>query len=249
MISCTILNRIAREMQIQNFSAGKQLKNGDKPVLYMIENGEVDIISENMGIETIHRGDFFGEEGILYGTQPLFEAVVRKKCKVFMIKGDVFSDIPIIQLKLQETLEKRVRQLESRFVFDWREEYSVGFKEMDEQHEALFEKVKNLYSLYRNQEKKVPLEERVAELIDYVKFHLKQEEELLQKSGYHEYGTQREEHNKLRRSMDEFMKKDLKKIDAEGLLYFFNNAKAWLLRHTILEDMKYKSLFIKNSTL
>jgi hemerythrin len=243
MISCTILNRIAREMKSQKLSAGKGLEIDEKPSLYMIETGEIEIISEKRSIETIGRAGYFGEERILYGTHSLFEAVARKKSNIFTVPGDALDRIPIIQLKLQETLEKRVRILESTFVFEWREDYSVGVDEMDEQHKTLFEKVRDLYRAYHHHYKEEALEKRVAGVIDYVKFHLKQEEELLKNSGYPGYTAQRDEHDKLKKTIAEFLKDDVQKMDENRLLYFFKTAKAWLLRHTILEDMKYKKYF------
>lgn len=242
LTSCIIQNRIANEMKEKSFREGEALEIAGEPVLFLLNQGEVRIFSENQTIENISKGAFFGEEKIVTGTKAFFKASAVKPSKVFIIPGSTIAEIPVTLLKLQETFEKRIRILETRFSFEWRKEYSVNVKELDEQHKTLFEKLSRLHEAFQNQDNKRIIDENMAEVINYTKYHMSHEESLMKKYDYPEYFLQKEEHEQLIKTIDDFMD-GFKRGDANNRLYLFNTAKHWLLRHTLLKDRKYSAFF------
>ena len=64
----------------------------------------------------------------------------------------------------------------------------------------------------------------------------------MKKYYYPVYSLQKDEHEQLIKAIDDFMD-GFKSGDANNLLYLFNTAKHWLLRHTLLKDRKYSAFF------
>ena len=85
--------------------------------LFLLESGEIELYSDGKIIETVSTGDFCGEESILYGKSALFKARFTKESKGYHIRGDLLEDIPIVQWKLIETYERRLRKLDPHHAF------------------------------------------------------------------------------------------------------------------------------------
>ncbi|MBN2735794.1 MAG: cyclic nucleotide-binding domain-containing protein [Spirochaetales bacterium] len=108
LISSRILNKIALLMDTRVYEAGEELDPND-PKLYLIKRGQVEIVFEDQAFEKISRGSFFGEENILLKSAHIFRARVIETTKVYQIPGSVLEHIPIIEWKLLESYEKRIK--------------------------------------------------------------------------------------------------------------------------------------------
>jgi hemerythrin len=89
-------------------SAGSLLSPGSQPSLFLLEKGEVTLLQKDNPWEKLTVGSFWGEEEILYGVN-IFKACAESDVQVFVIPGGLISDIPIVQWRLLQTNEKRMR--------------------------------------------------------------------------------------------------------------------------------------------
>ncbi len=108
MVSCPIQNRLAELMSSKSYQAGETVQMDETAGLYIIDQGEIQLYSDDKLIETLDQGDFFGEENILRETTDHLEARTTKESKVFLIPGKDLEDIPTVRWKLLETFKKRM---------------------------------------------------------------------------------------------------------------------------------------------
>lgn len=134
--------------------------------------------------------------------------------------------------------------------FEWKDNYSVGIKEIDDQHKKLFEIVNQLYNAFQYNTQNEEMMEILENLASYTKYHFKTEENLFTKYNY----GQQKEHIALH---EEFVDKVKKWIDANkagktSITYeIMNFLRNWLVNHIQDEDKKYLAFFqdknIKNT--
>jgi len=126
----------------------------------------------------------------------------------------------------------------------WNESYSVSNTEMDMQHKKLISIINKLFDSFKDGNAASMSEEILNEMIEYANYHLKSEEELLQKYNYPEI----ENHEKIHQSFRD------KIIDLKALLSnksksthyeLIDYLKKWWTNHILVEDMKYSN-FLKN---
>jgi hemerythrin len=133
--------------------------------------------------------------------------------------------------------------------FTWSEKYSVGIKEIDEQHKTLFTLINRLrhaiIHVDLNKEGRAVCGSILDELVDYTRIHFSLEQTLMHVGGYPEY----EAHCKLHKNLVDEVEALQEKI-ASGkaainfeLLQFLHN---WLTKHILGEDMKYGMYFKKH---
>ncbi len=109
MVSYPVENKVARLMRMKPYAAGEKLAPGKTPELFLLYQGGLQLCKDGKVIEALEPGDFAGEETIIYNIPPVFDVVTTKKSKIFHISGDILADIPIVQWKLLEMLEKRLK--------------------------------------------------------------------------------------------------------------------------------------------
>lgn len=119
---------------------------------------------------------------------------------------------------------------------EWKDEYKLGIPIIDEQHKKLFEISENLTYIHEINE----LKEIFLFLDEYLNFHFKTEEKLMEKYNY----PYLEEHKKIHNELKE-------KIEGYIELYFMGNSSVlddleeliiqWIETHILGEDKKYYS--------
>lgn len=109
MVSTPILNTIAQAMSLKLYSEGENIQLKGKPELLLLSQGEMQVRAGNQTIETLGKGCFAGEEAILNHEPRIFEILVTRKSQAYLVSGDVLANIPVVQWKLLETLEKRLK--------------------------------------------------------------------------------------------------------------------------------------------
>tara|TARA_B100000315_G_C14455691_1_gene531303 strand:+ start:326 stop:730 length:405 start_codon:yes stop_codon:yes gene_type:complete len=123
-------------------------------------------------------------------------------------------------------------------LFNWSEKFSVNVPEMDLQHKKLV----NLINFFHDEQLAHAdvntLGKVLDELLNYTKFHFKEEEELMKKSGYPFYATQKSEHDELVRNVLDMRKKYYTGDTsiATDIAILLND---WLAEHIMMEDKKY----------
>jgi hemerythrin len=127
-------------------------------------------------------------------------------------------------------------------MFSWRQEYSVGYPEIDNQHKKLFELADQLHSAMTSGKGKDVLGKTLSDLIAYTKEHFAAEERLMQAHRYPDYPNHKALHDTLTARVVGFQKEFEANRTALsiGLLQFL---KDWLSHHIGETDRKVAAYF------
>ncbi|HCS41207.1 MAG TPA: hypothetical protein DIW44_16740 [Anaerolineaceae bacterium] len=128
-------------------------------------------------------------------------------------------------------------------LFQWTENYSVGVRELDQQHQQLFTLVNRLISATGTMNiHSETISDILGEMTRYAQTHFTTEERLMEVYGYPGLEEQKEQHNDFRNKTTEFI--EAATIEGEQkpevLLKFLTN---WLSHHILEDDMAYRSFF------
>jgi len=120
----------------------------------------------------------------------------------------------------------------------WDEKYSLKMKEVDEQHQHLFELINKLHEAVITGKERTTLAEMLNELIDDTVEHFQTEEKLFEEHKYPEYDIHKKEHDDLTKRILELQTQfgKCRAIISFEVLGFIND---WLLDHTLHSDQKY----------
>lgn len=122
---------------------------------------------------------------------------------------------------------------------EWQKDFSVGNKEIDEQHQTLFDMLDKLF----RQEDTVKAIIQFNNLSSYIDLHFDAEENLLRQINYPETESHINLHNELREKFHVLRGKvkDYDIITMHRLAMFLYN---WLENHILKHDMSYKAYAI-----
>jgi len=127
----------------------------------------------------------------------------------------------------------------------WEEKYSVGVKEIDDQHKQFIEIMNNFYVSFYANKSNDKLEEIFTKIINYGEKHFATEEKYFNLYNYEKSDEHKADHQKLKEKVlslyDEF--KAEKANIAVDLMDFLEN---WLVDHLINQDQKYIQCFKQN---
>lgn len=242
IVSFPTQNEITDLMIKQTYEKGIELIQDEEAKLYLLESGEIKILSEKKVIETLKPGHFFGEENILHKTSNLYKAIVTKPSEIYIIPCNALTNIPIIQWKLLEIFERRLKIFGTHFEFEWREAFSVNIKEIDFQHKNLFRTINELYQLINEKKERSIILEKVNKIYDHMQDHFGYEEKLMNKYGYFFFMEQKREHEIMIAEVDKF-REQYNQNDQDDAIEFLDTLKEHLIVHTLIEDKKYRSFF------
>jgi hemerythrin len=122
--------------------------------------------------------------------------------------------------------------------FEWREDYSVGIKKIDEQHKKLVGHLNDLYEAMSTGKGKDALNSVLNGLVQYTKEHFSTEESLMKLYNYPEYEAHRQKHEK----MAEHVVKLKQKVDSGEISnprQITDFLKEWLAKHILSTDKMY----------
>ena len=246
-ISYPIQNRIAQVMRASVHPERRDIAMDAQRQLRMVMSGRVQLCLENDIIETLRIGDFFGEERALFNTPCLLKPRTLEETVIQEIPWDVLKDIPIVRWKLLETYARRIEMifnpgLVSSPIFQWRQEYSTGVREMDEDHRELFRIVDSLYRVITTGEEQRVLEGVLRQVIQYAENHFKREESLMEKIGFPGRRLHEVRHAGFLEEILE-MKKRVDRGEVRQHVEFVNFFKDWIINHILTEDRKYGPFF------
>ncbi len=125
---------------------------------------------------------------------------------------------------------------------EWDEKYSVGIDEMDTQHKKLFSISNELYEVIKAREYGDRLSDTFDSLLNYIKEHFYNEEQMLEKGHYPELESQRKAHVAFTINLVSYyyqFKNKQTSVPHELLDYLKN----WLFKHIMLADKKYGNYF------
>lgn len=116
--------------------------------------------------------------------------------------------------------------------FQWRQDLSVGFQEIDDQHKELFRKINDLLESIGQGRGIQEVKNMIKFLEDYTATHFSAEEKLMLKYNYNGYSVQKTEHNKFIKVLDELKKKiGTSDVLLSSLLTVQKVTVDWLINH------------------
>lgn len=122
--------------------------------------------------------------------------------------------------------------------FDWRDDYSVGIKKIDEQHKKLVGHLNELYDSMKGGKGKETLGAVMKGLVEYTKIHFITEESLLKLYKYPEFESHKKKHEKM---TDHVLQLNRKYDSGEisNPIQITNFLKDWLAKHILETDKSY----------
>lgn len=123
-------------------------------------------------------------------------------------------------------------------LLNWKDEYSVNIKEIDDQHKKLVGMINELHEAMVQKKAKEVLGSVLAKLVSYTATHFANEERLMQGNGYPEFAEHKEKHEKMTAKVIALQKdwqagKTTLGIEVSQFL------KDWLDKHILGTDRKY----------
>jgi hemerythrin len=125
----------------------------------------------------------------------------------------------------------------------WNESFSVGVPEIDLQHRQWIGLINKLHDelMGLGNEKSFSIRSCLEAMVEYGKYHLTFEEDLLEEAGYRFLEQHRYEHELFRERLDELIRAEQKGqtlLNSEVMNMMTN----WLQNHILQSDMDYKEL-------
>lgn len=127
-------------------------------------------------------------------------------------------------------------------IINWKNEFSVGVKEMDEQHKKLLGMINRLIEEQHTLTDPRTIADLLTEMTDYAQVHFRAEEFLMAEYGYEQISAQKKQHQ-------DFIDKTISFYSASDIgpnvlsMALLDYLGTWLVGHILQEDMKYKNFF------
>ncbi len=123
-------------------------------------------------------------------------------------------------------------------LMEWKENYSVGVKAMDDQHKILVHFLNDLHAAMSSGQAKLVTGPLLVRLAKYAREHFSAEEALLQRAGYPALLIHRQKHTDLNRQVEDFIRRfETGEITLNVRL--LNFLRDWLTTHIQKEDRGY----------
>lgn len=132
-----------------------------------------------------------------------------------------------------------IRQLPENKIFEYDDSFSVGIREMDNQHKNIFNIINNLYVAMKNNSGNSDIEGVINDLISYAVYHLTEEEAMMEIYNYSDTAAHKKIHRKITAQAIEIQNeynRSHSPVIATKLMLFL---KDWLIGHIKTVDIKY----------
>lgn len=123
-------------------------------------------------------------------------------------------------------------------MFEWKDEYSVNIREIDEQHKQLVAMINELHEAMMQQRGQDVLGGLLNNLVSYCNNHFATEERLMEAHGYPDYAPHKTKHKKMTAKVLE-LNNDLKSGKRNITIEVSQFLKDWLDKHILGTDKKY----------
>jgi len=124
-------------------------------------------------------------------------------------------------------------------LYDWKDDYSVGVARFDNHHKRLFNIANQLHEMMKQGKGSEVIEPVLRELIDYTRYHLTEEEKVMETIGYSDISAHKWAHKIFTDQLNEAQTE----VDAGKTIFVvIKIAKTvidWLINHIYGIDKKY----------
>jgi hemerythrin len=140
------------------------------------------------------------------------------------------------------------RQLMDRRHIDWKDEYSVGIKSIDEQHRKLIDLINMLQTIVNSSTGKEFEQKCLDAVVDYTKTHFVYEEGLMSKYGYPEFEAHQAQHQQMIDKVNDLLA--AYEVNPESAMKdALDFLKQWLIRHINGTDKQYSEFLLTKGVL
>ncbi|MDX2470686.1 MAG: bacteriohemerythrin [SAR324 cluster bacterium] len=122
----------------------------------------------------------------------------------------------------------------------WTEELSVNIKEMDDQHINLVAHINDVHESIVEEDPRQGMIKKMDALIDYCKFHFKEEETALEAKKYPNIATQKRQHKIYIQQLEDY-KNILDPENLSELISVISALQTWILEHILVHDKGYSA--------
>ena len=127
----------------------------------------------------------------------------------------------------------------------WKDEYSVGIEEIDEQHRYFITLLNDLYDAVCSNRGRQELKDLFQKLSDYAEKHFATEEKYFDEFHYEGAAEHKMKHQEMRDEIKKIKNQEEgNEIDFYGNIVYF--LKDWLEDHLEKMDQKYEECFLKH---
>lgn len=130
-------------------------------------------------------------------------------------------------------------------MLEWKEEYSLGLQEIDNQHIKLIELINRLYDAFIKRQQSDEVIKVIVELSEYIDVHFSTEEVYFKRFNYAETTEHIKEHHFFIEKVKEFQTQ-VKENKGRYVFNIINFLQDWLVNHVTVTDKKYIECFKKN---
>jgi hemerythrin-like metal-binding protein len=120
----------------------------------------------------------------------------------------------------------------------WKDEYSVGIEEMDNDHKKLLNLINQLQTAVHYYTGKEFEEKALDELVDYTKTHFKKEEKLMEENDFADLEAHKLQHQQFIDKVSHFVEQYKKDSDIT-MVDTLKFLKEWLIKHINGTDKEY----------
>ena len=132
--------------------------------------------------------------------------------------------------------------------FVWKDQYSLGYPDIDDEHKALFRMAEHLFDAIGNGTAQGELTALFAKLASYARFHFQDEEALMRGSGYPDYEQHCREHERLTAKVS-LLEWQFRNGDANVDIATMDFIRDWLQHHVCGADQRVAEHLKKTRTL
>ncbi len=125
---------------------------------------------------------------------------------------------------------------------EWNEKYSVGVKELDDQHKHMFDTINELLDAISNNNTEEHLGHIIETLVKYKVFHFATEEKYFEEFHYEEAEEHVSKHKEFNEKLTK-MKEKYPTFSVDFAFELIDFLEDWLIDHLMVTDQKYKKCF------
>jgi hemerythrin len=255
--------RIAQAMQRRHLKEDDILAPHGKAEILILAEGLLSVFLGARPIENLKPGGFFGEETVMRGARELppglrkrferrssqrpggaaavhlFEARALLESTLYAVPAEAIEDMPVVQWKLMETYERRLKGFRAEVLFVWDDSYVIGIPEIDEQHHLLFDMIESLAGVAEGRSSGDGMTNMMAKLVALARSHVQYEETLAARRPDKSYDTAVQEHAEFIRKI-EGLARLLETAPVDALHTTVEFLKDWVIDHTLIEHRLHR---------
>lgn len=122
----------------------------------------------------------------------------------------------------------------------WKEEFNIGIRVIDDEHQRLFKIINKLFALEEDEKRSIKAcQEGIKYFKEHALKHFEDEEKYMELIAYEELETHRRLHKGFRDNSLPALEKELLREDysPESIDHFLAVCAGWLIGHTLTEDV------------